>query len=40
MSETSIIISKTENIGILTLNRPEFNNTFNVSLAQGSIFMI
>ena len=33
MEYTSVIVSKNENIGIITLNRPEFNNTFNVPLA-------
>lgn len=33
MEYTSVIVSKNENIGIVTLNRPEFNNTFNVPLA-------
>ena len=33
MEYTSVIVSKNENIGVVTLNRPEFNNTFNVPLA-------
>lgn len=33
MNYTSVILSKNENIGIVTLNRPDFNNTFNVPLA-------
>ncbi|GAB6110002.1 enoyl-CoA hydratase/isomerase family protein [Fusibacter bizertensis] len=33
MDYSSVIVSKNENIGIVTLNRPEFNNTFSVPLA-------
>ncbi len=33
MAYTSVIVSRNESIGIITLNRPEFNNTFNVPLA-------
>jgi len=33
MEYTSVLVSKIENIGIVTLNRPEFNNTFSVPLA-------
>ncbi|BEP30027.1 enoyl-CoA hydratase/isomerase family protein [Helicovermis profundi] len=33
MKYTSVLVNKNENIGIITLNRPEFNNTFNVPLA-------
>lgn len=33
MSYETIILEKTENIGIITLNRPEHLNTFNVPLA-------
>jgi enoyl-CoA hydratase/carnithine racemase len=33
MGYKSILVSKNEKIAIITLNRPEFNNTFNVSLA-------
>lgn len=33
MEYTSVIVSKNERIGIITLNRPEFNNTFSVPLA-------
>ena len=34
MKYTSVIVNKNENIGIITLDRPEFNNTFNVFLAK------
>lgn len=33
MEYTSVIVSKNDHIGIVTLNRPDFNNTFNVPLA-------
>jgi len=33
MGYESILVRKTDKIGIITLNRPEFNNTFNISLA-------
>jgi enoyl-CoA hydratase/carnithine racemase len=33
MGYKSILVSKTDKIGTITLNRPEFNNTFNISLA-------
>ncbi|MEA1975611.1 MAG: enoyl-CoA hydratase-related protein [Bacillota bacterium] len=33
MEYKSILVSKNEKIGIITLNRPKFNNTFNVLLA-------
>jgi enoyl-CoA hydratase/carnithine racemase len=33
MEYTSVIVSKNGNIGIITLNRPAFNNTFSVPLA-------
>lgn len=33
MSYEAIIVEKEEHIGIITLNRPEFLNTFNVALA-------
>jgi enoyl-CoA hydratase/carnithine racemase len=33
MKYSSILVSKNEKIGIVTLNRPEANNTFNVPLA-------
>ena len=33
MDYTSVIVSKNDHIGIVTLNRPDFNNTFNVPLA-------
>ncbi len=33
MEYTSVIVSKNGKIGIITLNRPEYNNTFSVPLA-------
>ena len=33
MNYKSILISKKDKIGTITLNRPEYNNTFNISLA-------
>jgi len=33
MGYKSILVRKTDKIGTITLNRPEFNNTFNISLA-------
>lgn len=33
MEYTSVIVSKNKNIGFITLNRPDYNNTFNVPLA-------
>lgn len=34
MTYTSVIVSKNHQVGIITLNRPEYNNTFSVPLAQ------
>ncbi len=34
MKYTSVVVSKNEKIGIVTLDRPEFNNTFSVPLAK------
>ncbi len=34
MNYTSVIVSRNEKIGIVTLNRPDYNNTFSVPLAR------
>ena len=33
MNQNAVLIEKTDHIGIITLNRPESINTFNVPLA-------